>query len=399
MFDIFAGIADTEAVSEQKTIQTVGMQNMGCLRIRHPLLAFAAIFCAANWAFAAPQYVITISVDGLGSSYLQTLMNSNSVPNFQRLKTEGAGTQNARDDYDYTVTLPNHVTMVTGRGIVGTAGHNWSSNSDPPVGATIQSGKGSYVASAFDVAHDNGLRTSMYAGKTKFSLFDTSYNATNGALDTTGADNGRDKLDVFMYNGNTGTLTSSFIAAMDSNPFQYSFLHFTDGDSAGHASGWGSVAYKTAIKNVDGYLGSIFNMIDNNATFQGKTAIVLTADHGGASYDHSNASDPLDYTIPFYVWGPGVLAGADLYSLNAGVRLDPNTGRPLYSAPVQPIRNGEVANLALDLLGLGPVPGSTLNFAQNLTVPEPSSAVLLLLAGLGLGWKFSHTRLRGIRRR
>jgi hypothetical protein len=365
--------------------------------VYHHLIACVAILFAANPVSASPQYVITISVDGLGSSYLQTLINSHSVPNFERFLTEGAGTQNARDDYDYTITLPNHVTMVTGRSIVGTTGHNWTSNTDPALGVTIQSNKGSYIAGVFDVAHDNGLRTGMYATKTKFSLFDTSYNSINGAIDTTGANNGRDKIDVFVYNTSSSTLTNSFVATMGSNPFRYSFLHFTDGDTAGHSSGWGSSAYNTALMNVDGYLGSIFNLIENNPTLMGKTAIILTADHGGDGNDHSNASNPLDYTIPFYVWGPGVQPGADLYTLNADVRLDPGTGRPTYFDPVQPIRNGEAANLALDLLGLGAVPGSTLNSAQNLTVPEPSSVVLLFLAGLGFLWKLSSTHRRSSR--
>jgi hypothetical protein len=350
------------------------------MNIRASLATLFIFLWPAGAAIGQPvQYVIHISVDGGGSSYIQTLINNNALPNFNRLVTGGASTFNARDDYDYTVTLPNHVTQVTGRGVEGVDGHNWIDNEDPEADQTIHGNKGSYVAGVFDVAHDNGLRTGMYASKTKFSLFDASYSAVNGASDLTGVDNGRGKLDSYVCDENTSTLTDSLITAMQADPFNYVFVHYADPDFAGHNSGWGSEDYNNAMIAVDGYLGRIFDMVASDATFTGKTAIVLTADHGGNDYDHSDPTDPLDYTIPFGVWGPGVTAGADLYALNTVSRLDPGTDAPLYSDAVQPIRNGDAPNLELQLLGLPSVPGSTINVAQNLAVPEPASLGLLVM--------------------
>ena len=97
----------------------------------------------------------------------------------------------------------------------------------------------------------------------------------------------------------------------------------------------------------------------------GKTAIILTADHGNQDNPVTGADR---YSVPFYVWGPGVPAGADLYALNAGKRQVAASYPMTTYTGMQPIRNAEAANLALNLLGLGAIPGSTINSAQDLLV-------------------------------
>ena len=43
----------------------------------------------------AAQYVIQISVDGLGTAWLEPLLKAGDLPNFERLEREGAWTHNA----------------------------------------------------------------------------------------------------------------------------------------------------------------------------------------------------------------------------------------------------------------------------------------------------------------
>jgi hypothetical protein len=336
------------------------------------ILTMIAILCLAQGLPAFAQradYVIHISVDGLRPDAI-TALGAANAPNFYRLRTEGAFTDNARADYDFTITLPNHTTELTGRGVLGLSGHNWTDNTDPLPDQTLASNKGSYVAGVYDAAHDNGLRTGHYASKSKFSLFATSWDATHGAPDTTGPDNGRNKIDVYVNDPDTAELVNTLVADMSAQPFQYVFLHLADPDNVGHFDTWditpGSV-YSDTIETIDDRLGTIFHLLDHNAQLRGHTAIILTADHGGMLYGHSDPTLREDYTVPFYVWGPGVAPAADLYLLNPATRLNPGTNRPPYSASPQPIRNGEAANMALTLLGLGPVPGSTINFRQDLT--------------------------------
>ena len=347
------------------------------------------------------QYVIVISVDGLGGTYLNKLFNGTAtggpyaIPNFTRLKNEGASTLAAHIDNNNWETLPNHTSIVTARPQVGTNGHNWTGNNDPGVGQTIHSVKGSYVAGVFDVAHDNGLRTGMYANKTKFMLFDTnaayanggSYNAVNGAPDTTGPDNGRDKIDNTYINTTLGgILVNTFIAQQLTNSMQYAFLHINEPDYYGHNGGWGSALWNRQVTNVDTMLGKLFKLIEQDVpAMVGNTAIILTADHGN-QYNPPTGADR--YAVPVFVWGPGVAAGADLYALNAGSRGVASSYPMTTYSGLQPIRNAEVNNLALQWLGLGPIPGSSFNYAQDLRVTAPP-AILTGITGPDQGGNFT----------
>jgi hypothetical protein len=335
---------------------------------------------------AQVPYVIVISVDGLGGVYLSNLFarvdNTYPIPNFKRLKNEGASTFAAHIDNNNWETLPNHTSIVTARPRDGVNGHGWTLNTDPT--NTIHLNKGSYVASVFDVAHDHGLRTGMYANKSKFSLFDTygtytgggSYNAVNGALDITGPDNGRDKVDSTYLNSTLGGIVvDTFITQQKSaSPNRYAFLHINEPDSYGHSTGWGSATWNSAVVTVDTMLGKIFKLIEQDVpAMTGKTAIILTADHGNQDNPPTGAHR---YAVPFFVWGPGVLAGADLYALNVGRRQVASSYPMTTYGGTQPVRNAEANNIALQLLGFGPIPGSMFNYAQNLKVNLPPTPVI-----------------------
>ena len=325
----------------------------------------------------AAEYVIHISVDGLNSSMLQSAVDAGNVATFKRLQDEGAWTTNARADYTITRTLPNHTTMITGRpvhqveGMPETIHHGYDQNSTPATTVTLHNAGNpalDYIASVFDVVHDAGFSTALYAAKVKFKLFDQSYNAANGAPHP----NGKDKIDrFFAYDLKSPpysrTSHVTFLTEMMAEHFRYTFIHYADLDDAGHTFGWGSPEWNASLQDVDSYLSDVLALIESDATLNGKTTLILTADHGGSSAGHASATAPANYTIPFFAWGAGVLP-SDLYSLNAESRSNPGSTRPNYTAPVQPIRNGDSGNLALKLLGLEPIPGSIINVAQDLRI-------------------------------
>ncbi len=235
-------------------------------------------------------------------------------------------------------------------------------------------GGDAYVESVFDVVHDHGLDTGFYAGWNGFNYLNVSWNADNGAPDIAGGDDGTDKIDTYVLvtDDDLAAQTTTFLANMAAAPHNYSLLHWHRTDAVGHGYQWMSAEYLQAVKETDAQLGRVLEFVETNAVLQGKTVVILTADHGGHGYGHSAAYIEC-HTIPLYVWGPGVVGG-DLYQMNWDTRADPGRARPDYTPAPQPIRNGDVANLALELLGLPAVTGSSINAYQDLRLTEPPDA-------------------------
>jgi hypothetical protein len=305
------------------------------------------------------EQVVIISFDGLRPDAV-TILGADNLPAFYQVIQHGVSTLNARSDYDETETLPNHATMLTGRGVMGPNGHKYSTNTD--TGQTLHSVKGSYVYSFFDVAHDYGLKTALLSSKDKFAVFYRSYDENNGAPDVIGVDNGKRKIDIWEFTDKDDPVTlNNFLQVITSpQPPQLTFLHFCGPDTTGHASGWNVTPgsdYMNTIKQMDNYLQQVLDKVPP------KTVVIITADHGGgepSSQRHDIPDKVVNYTIPFLVWDNMGISqpNSNFYTLNTNDYANPGTGRPHYNQAKQPIRNGDVANLALSLLCLPNVPGS-----------------------------------------
>lgn len=315
------------------------------------------------------QHVVMVSVDGLAARFIQPLIDAGKLPAFKKLQEEGAWTFRARTDVFNTTTLPNHTSMLTGLPVGQTPGfpndahHGLTLNVLPPARATLHNFGNryrDYIPSVFDVAHDFGLRTCFFAGKSKFVIFTRSYDSTNGRADRVGDDNGRAKIDVAVIDKDTDSLVSAFERENRATPCHLSFVHLLDMDYTGHTAGWGSPVWKAKLEALDGEIMRIIDHVESQPTLAGRTVLLVTADHGGTGTGHGDARLEENFAIPFFVWGPGVKKGVDLYSLTAKTRFPPKHDNPPYEAPKQPIRNGDLGNLALERLGLPPIPGSVM---------------------------------------
>lgn len=347
------------------------------------------------------QRVIIVSVDGLRPDVIESF-DAALLPSFQRLMTEGAWTLNARSDPQFTITMPNHTSMMTGRWVHDDQSHGWAYNDDIDTDLTIHANKTEYVASIWDIAHDEGGRTALYATKEKFGVYDRSWNGDHGNIDQTSPDYGTDKVTRFVYENMSETLVSTFLADAAADPFDLAFIHLADPDREGHATGWNPAmgsAYTAAIMQADQQIGRLFDFIETDPSWAGRTQLIVTSDHGGTALDHDDPLRYEHYRIPFFVWGSRAEAGADLYAINSGRRTDPGTGHveQTVSESNRPIHNADVANLALRLMGLPSIPRSPVGREIPLLVrsaqpTDPASLAVAFQDGVAPATDYSGTR-------
>lgn len=363
------------------TVSVTWTANHGIRDLAAPANAFAG----GGWSYVvepglpgpfAVKHVILISVDGLGSFYLSNYVHhaSENFPNFTRLFTEGSSTLNARNDYSASETVPNHSTMLTGRpvsqpeGWDNTTHHGVTFNSDN--GLTIHvTGNTAvpYKASPFDVVHDYGLSTAFLYSKQSLTFLARSW-STGGGADLVGPDNGSNKIDRLVSSVTSGNYGPSS-ALLDelvpriraTNLWAFTFMHWTEPDQYGHQSGWGSATFSNQVRSLDVQLGRLLDALDANPEVKAQTVVILTADHGGTGIGHTDPANAYIYAIPMCFWGGGIPAGGNAYQLFSN-RADPGPARYNYNETrvLLPLFAGDCANLSTTLLGLPPVPGSSL---------------------------------------
>lgn len=294
--------------------------------------------------------VLAVSIDGLNPRAIREL-GRDRAPTLHRLIDEGASTMDARTERELTTTLPNHTGMLTGRRVhADRSGHGVTWNDGRLEPRTVQKAAGEAVRSAFFVVHDETRSTALFASKTKFTLFKRSWGS---------------KIDRFAVRESNVRLMRLVRTDLVERTRSFRFVHFSKPDVVGHDSGFMSPAYLDAVADLDRLLGRLVAAIEADPVLKSGLVLVVTADHGGKRHSHSAPTRYANYRVPFFAWGPGVAAGADLYELNPAYA-SPGTSRTTYATIPPPIRNGAVANLVTDLLGLGPVPGSEFNRAQDL---------------------------------
>lgn len=302
---------------------------------------------------ASEPRVLAISVDGLRPDVVERL-GPEGTPTLHRLLAEGAGTLNARTARERTETLPDHTTQLTGRRVdAARGGHGVTWNEHRP-GSTVRRAAGGPVRSVLSEVHRGGGEVAVFVAKQKLTLVERSWSRA---------------VDRFVLEADPPRLVRRARRDLARQDRAFTFVHLPDPDAAGHTHGFGSAAYDDAVREADRLVGRLLARVEAKPRLARSVRVVLTSDHGGTGKRHDDARRAVNYTVPFVAWGPGIEAG-DLYDLNPDYR-DPGGGRPGYGRARQPVRNGDLANLSLHLLGLPAVPGSQMNDEQDLDVTSP----------------------------
>lgn len=217
------------------------------------------------------QHVFIISFDGGKPA----VMRQSEMPTLFSMVQHGAVTWTAQT-VKPSITLVSHTSMLTG---VQPAKHKILWNSWKPERGIVA------VPTVFSLAHAVGLKTALFAGKEKFKHLDIA-----GSLD---------KLAIPGYDAKSvAAAAAPYIIAQKPN---LCFIHFADGDGAGHKYGWGTPEQKQAFANTDAALKVVRDAV-KKAGIEATSTFILSADHGGHDKTHGTDS-PEDMNIPWIAYG------------------------------------------------------------------------------------------------
>jgi arylsulfatase A-like enzyme len=223
--------------------------------------------------------VLIVSFDGLRPDAIEAA----NMVNVKALMQAGAYTLSAQTIYP-SVTLPAHSSMLVGtcpsKHIV--RWNEYVPQNGYAIGMDI-----------FDLAHAAGLRTVMVVGKEKLRQV-----TEPGSTDFFQFVDDTDKID-------DPYAIEQLAIQQIANGFSLMFVHFPNGDLAGHEFGWMSRQQLETYANDDESLGYILESLKDRGMYD-NTLIIVTSDHGG--HDTTHGYDvPDDMTIPWIVSGRGIV--------------------------------------------------------------------------------------------
>jgi len=191
-----------------------------------------------------------------------------------------------------SITLPSHVSMLTG---VTPNHHGIFWNEELPLAEAVYP----KFPTVFEVAHAAGYTTALVSGKVKFKTL-----AKPGTVDWQWIS------DAKVQGSFDQAVADNAITILREHRPQLLFVHFPGADVIGHAIGWGTAEQIAEFEAVDRDIARIVATVDD-INLRDHTAILVTADHGGAGREHG-PDDARSRHIPWILAGPGIRQNYDL---------------------------------------------------------------------------------------
>jgi predicted AlkP superfamily pyrophosphatase or phosphodiesterase len=271
--------------------------------------------------------VFIVTFDGLRPDAIQAAEMENVISFMQ----SGAYTLTAQTIFP-SLTLPSHTSMFVGtcpaKHIV--RWNDWVPENGYALGTDV-----------FDIAHNAGLKTVFVAGKEKLR-----HVTEPSSLDFFGF------VDVTDKDDDPISLETMAIEEIRKD-FDLMFMHFPDGDLAGHEYDWMSKEQLAAYKRDDEAFGLLLEVMESRDLYNG-TLFIITSDHGG--HDSTHGTDlPEDMTIPWIISGPGILQKelqTQVYTMDTAATIAFALGLPIpvewdgipvyeaFGLSVDPLRDG-----------------------------------------------------------
>ncbi len=270
------------------------------------------------------ERVVIVSIDGLRPDAIETA-NATTLKSLIGLGAYCSKAETVRP----SITLPSHTAMLTGldfeRHGVGWNNYRAGYIPHPTVFSVVtQVGKQSAMLFAKDKFHflANPKCVSWIYGPPvpnkappREDYFDPAMREKFAKRDELLEKAPPPKTPVLPKPGDLMTTADMLARAFESSwplkKFDLTFVHFREPDENGHRKGWMGPEYMEGVKQVDQALAAIVAVIEKNGGFE-KTALIVTADHGGSGRGHYRWLEPNrseNVTIPWICVGPGVQAG------------------------------------------------------------------------------------------
>jgi len=255
------------------------------------------------------EHMLVIGIDGLRPDRL--LMAD--APNLRGLMKNGAYTMWAKTTA-LAVTLPSFTSMLTG---VNPRKHKIDWDRDMPLIAPFYP----RTPTIFELASNVGYVTAMASGKSKFCALNKPgtiahyfYPVVDPAVSAAAMNEADDseagKAFAALEKVPDATVVAEAGKIIEAFKPHFFFVHLPQLDMVGHKMGWGSPEQLEQIGKTDALIGELLAAL-TRAGIRETTAIIVSADHGGAGLSHG-PDDPRSRTIPWILQGPGVRKNFDL---------------------------------------------------------------------------------------